>query len=72
MSPLKKILSLSVGLVVLGTLLIVINIGTGSAQNLHLNDAAAAPTIPAIPVTVASTPLPVTGTSQPISMARRR
>jgi hypothetical protein len=62
MSPLKKILSLSVGLVVLGTLLIVINTGTGSAQNVHLNDAAAAPTIPAIPVTVANTPLPVTGT----------
>jgi hypothetical protein len=62
MSPLKKILSLSVGLVVLGTLLIVINTGTGSAQNVHLNGGAAATTIPAIPVTVANTPLPVTGT----------
>jgi len=62
MSPLKKILSLSVGLVVLGTMLIVINTGTGSAQNVHLNGGAAAPTIPAIPVTVANTPLPVQGT----------
>jgi hypothetical protein len=62
MSPLKKILSLSVGLVVLGTLLIVINTGTGSAQSVHLNSMAAATTIPAIPVTVANTPLPVTGT----------
>ena len=47
---------------VLGTLLIVINTGTGSAQNVHLNGAAAVTTIPPIPVTVANTPLPVAGT----------
>jgi hypothetical protein len=61
MSPLRKILSLSIGLVVLGTLLIVINTGTGSAQSVHLNSMAPMTTIPAIPVTVANTPLPVTG-----------
>ena len=50
---------------VLGTLLIVINTGTGSAQNVHLNSMAAAPTIPAIPVTVANTPLPVSISGTP-------
>jgi hypothetical protein len=56
MSPLRKILSLSVGLVVLGTLLIVINAGTGSAQSVRLNSMAAAPTVPAIPVNVVNAP----------------
>ncbi len=65
MSPLRKILSLSVGLVVLGTLLIVINTGTGSAQSVRLNSMAAATTIPAIPVTVTNNPLPVSISGTP-------
>jgi len=51
--------------VVLGTLLIVINTGTGSAQNVHLSGGPAATTIPAIPVTVANTPLPVSISGTP-------
>ncbi len=56
MNPLKKILSLSVGLVVLATVLVVINTGTGSAQSVRLNSVVAAPTVPAIPVNVVNAP----------------
>jgi hypothetical protein len=62
MSPLKKILSLSLGLVVLATVLVVISTGTVGAQSLHLNGLVASPPPPSVPVSVVNTPLPVQGT----------
>lgn len=61
MIPLKKTLSLSLGLVVLATTALVITTGTLGAQSSHLN-LFAAPPPPSIPVNVTNTPLAVTGT----------
>lgn len=58
----KKILSLSLGLLVLATVAVLITTGTVGAQSLRLNPIAAAPPTPSLPVTVVNTPLPVTGT----------
>lgn len=60
MNPLKKILSLSLGLVVLATVAVMISTSTVDALNPHVR-IAAAPATPAIPVAVTNTPLPVSG-----------
>ena len=58
---LKKVLSLSLGLVILATVAILISTGTVGAQSLRLNPLVAAPPPPSVPVSVVNTPLPVTG-----------
>lgn len=58
---LKKILSLSLGLVILATVAVLISTGTVGAQSLRLNPIAAAPPTPSVPVSVVNTPLAVTG-----------
>ncbi|HMK21849.1 MAG TPA: hypothetical protein VK466_05910 [Terriglobales bacterium] len=61
MYSMKKIVSLSAGLIVLGTLAVLVGTGTVGASP-RLNSVVAAPPTPAIPVTVTNTPLPVSGT----------
>jgi hypothetical protein len=61
MIPLKKSLSVALGLVVLATTALLITTGTVGAQSSHLN-LFAAPPPPSVPVTVVNTPLQVTGT----------
>ena len=58
---LKKILSLSLGLVILATVAVLISTGTVGAQSLRLNSVAATPPTPSVPVSVVNTPLSVTG-----------
>src|SRR5215468_3153684 len=61
MYPLKKSISIALGLLVLAGVAVVITTGTVGASP-SLVPIAAAPPTPAIPVTVTNTPLPVTGT----------
>ena len=61
MYPLKKSISLALGLFVLAAAAVVITAGTVGASP-SLVPIAAAPPTPAIPVAVVNTPLPVTGT----------
>ena len=61
MYPLKKSISLALGLVLLATVAVVISTGTVGASP-RVNSIAAAPPTPAIPVAVTNTPLPVQGT----------
>jgi hypothetical protein len=61
MYPLKKSISLALGLVLLATMAVVITTGTVGASP-KVNSIAAAPPTPSIPVAVTNTPLPVQGT----------
>lgn len=61
MYPLKKSISIALGLRVLATVAVVITTGTVGASP-SLVPIAAAPPTPAIPVAVTNTPLPVSGT----------
>jgi hypothetical protein len=61
MYPLKKSISLALGLVLLATVAVVITTGTVGASS-RMGSIAAAPPTPAIPVSVVNTPLPVQGT----------
>jgi len=61
MYPLKKSISLALGLALLATVAVVITTGTVGASP-KVNSIAAAPPTPAIPVSVVNTPLPVQGT----------
>jgi hypothetical protein len=61
MYSLKKVLSLSAGLIVVGTLAVLLGTGTVGASP-RLNSLAAAPPTPAIPVNVTNASLPVSGT----------
>jgi hypothetical protein len=61
MYPLKKSISLALGLVLLATVAVVITTGTVGASP-RMSSIAAAPPTPAIPVSVVNTPLPVQGT----------
>jgi hypothetical protein len=58
---LKKILSLSLGLVVLATVAVLTGTSTVGASP-HINSVIAAPPPPSVPVNVVNTPLAVTGT----------
>lgn len=58
---LKKILSLSLGLVVLATVAVLTGTGTVGASP-HISSLIAAPPPPSVPVNVVNTPLAVTGT----------
>jgi len=60
MNPLKKVLSLCLGLIILATTAVLISTGSLGAQTAHLN-LFASPPPPSIPVNVTNTPLPVTG-----------
>lgn len=57
---LKKIVSLSLGLVVLATVAVLTGTGTVGASP-HLNSLIASPPPPSVPVNVVNTPLPVSG-----------
>lgn len=61
MYPLKKSVSIALGLLVLAAVAVVITTGTVGASP-SLVPIAAAPPTPSIPVAVTNTPLPVTGT----------
>jgi hypothetical protein len=61
MYSLKKVLSLSAGLIVLGALAVLVGTGTVGASP-RLNSLVAAPPTPAIPVTVTNASVPVSGT----------
>jgi len=58
---LKKVLSLSLGLVVLATVAVLTGTGTVGASP-HLNSLITSPPPPSVPVSVVNTPLAVTGT----------
>lgn len=60
----KKILSLSLGLLILGTAAILLGTGTVAATP-RLHSVAAAPPTPSIPVVVTNTPLPVSISGTP-------
>lgn len=61
MYPLKKSISLALGLVLLATVAVLITTGTLGASP-RISSIAAAPPTPSIPVNVTNTPLPVQGT----------